>query len=535
MRVFLAAIFVIVFATACATTPAAPAEPLATRAGDSAVTSEPGDQSASPAVENLATAVPTSSPTLAATLEPVAATEAPAQSPGFALLQNYIPALKANLGDDWDAFDIRGLDFDPASGLIAVSGCVNVCDSVMNGYPVLLVLDKEQRDPPRRLEILPKGRISDADFIPGARRLVYATRQGIMEYDLSTDTSNVLLAEVGERYTPINDISPDGRYLASSIDNSLFITDLTSGKNAARITGVYHFTYYDNYFNLSGNRIYLLANQEGTLVRVYDVPTWQLLHEENFPEKRLVAVSPDGNFLATAARESGMISMISLTDGKESWQRADLFDRIYALAYSPDGDQVLVSGSPVESASYFENTHILDATDGKLLGSLVYGMDYYNLQFIEDGAELLTLSGASFGLWGAEPAEFRQVRGFVQEYFSAITGGDFEHAAEMTSLDEYAVQELEELGFDPADLVTAFKALCIEDEVPCLPLGEVVRVNAGDGEYWDYEILVTLQQPDGQILLFDQIEPYEYMGVRKDAGGNLKITTLHPGMRYPFQ
>ena len=128
-----------------------------------------------------------------------------------------------------------------------------------------------------------------------------------------------------------------------------------------------------------------------------------------------------------------------------------------------------------------------------------------------------------------------QIETLIQDYFEAVSSGDYSSAIGMTQLDTYAREELITQGLNPDDLVADFSSLCTEDEVPCLPLGRLVRVMADYDRGWDYYAIVTLEQPDGSEIMFDGISPYELLGVIRLEDGSFKISTLHPGMRYPYQ
>lgn len=452
----------------------------------------------------------------------------------YFLLQNYIPALAAYFGDDWSKFSVRGLDYDTGSNQIAISGCISECDRYLEGYPVLLMMDAEQNTAPRSLKIDYEGEISDLDFTLDGTGFIYSTRQGIMKFDLSTEKSQTLWNKTQLNYPPINDISPDGKYLAADINKSLVIFDLATMQEVVRFPEIYVSAYHANYFSDASNRGVFSRDRDFRQFIVFDVPTWKVVQEFNFPEVSLTALSPEGNWLASAERDSGMVTLINLSNGTQTWQRETRLDRVYALVFAPDG-RLFISGSPDDNTSMFETTLILDATTGVETGNLLYYSDFYHLQFINNGSEILALSAAAFGLWGADTDQIRKVTSYVQDYFAAINNKDYRRAAQMTALDELALAEVRNLGLDPSNMVTVFEKLCTDDEVPCLPLAQVGRINASDGEYWDYEVLVALLQPDGEVFRFDGIEPYEYMGVKIDPQGNLRIATLHPGMRYPFR
>ena len=504
-------------------------EPAAVPDGSPVATALPTGlvETAAPAV----TEAPAPSPTPPPTAEPEMNSD---PSASLALIQNYIPALAEFFGDDWSGSDIRGLDHDPASDRIVLSGCIYVCDDVMGGYPFLLLLDPGQAAPPRSLDINPSGRINDADFTPDGSRIVYSTRQGIMVYDLKADTSSVLWNAEALDYPPINDVSPDGGYLASNVNNSLLVFDLIEMQEVARIPQVYTSSYHVEYFNAAGNRLRVITDRDGLRVAVYAVPGWEFVREFTFPEFRFSAISPDGGSLATAQREGSLVSLINLADGSVLWQRDIPFDRVSALTFTPDG-RLLVSGSPDESLSLFTSAIFFNAENGEEIGSLLYLTSFYNLLFINDGNQILALDGSAFGLWGVDTETQRAAADLVREYFDAVVSGDYQRAAAMTRLDDYAVMDVEDAGLNPDDLIDAFTQLCAEDEVPCLPLGEIAVINASDGEYWDYEALVTLLKPDGSIVMFDGIEPYEFIGIKLDDQGNMWIATLHPGMLYPFE
>jgi len=128
-----------------------------------------------------------------------------------------------------------------------------------------------------------------------------------------------------------------------------------------------------------------------------------------------------------------------------------------------------------------------------------------------------------------------KIEALVKDYFTAISKGDFESAAAMTQLDSYARDEVVNDGLNPDDLTAVFESLCAVDEVPCLPLSRIVRVIADFDRGWDYYAIVTLQQPDGSEIMFDGITPYEMLGIIRLEDGSFKISTLHPGMRYPYK
>lgn len=511
-----------------------------------AETATPSANQSSEILQNQAESIPTGGATLptsepAATFTPHSpsptptstAESAPTGYPNLSLTQNFYPVLKEYFGEDWDLMDLRGLDYDPARGRIALSGCVVDCDPYSAGYAYLLLLDTAQKEPPRLLAIDSSMRISDADFTPDGEGLLYSTSSGIMKYDLTSNTSSLFYKTSGVNI-PNNDISPDGTLLASDIGGTMVILRLADLQEVARFENVYTYYYHTTYFNQAGDRVVFARDKNQRNFVVYNITSQSLVREVNTPETSMTALSPDGITLVLGSRESGKISLIDLGSGENMRQIKSGMEAISALGFSPADGSLFVAGFADDNSSMFAGIRYFDLQTGEDKGSLLTNNDHYAFNFAPDGTSLVTVGGNSAQLWSPQTETQRRAADLVRMYFDAIVSGDYQQAAQMTRLDALAVNELEDMGFTPDDLVSAFTALCAADEVPCLPLGEVAAVQAGDGEYWDYEALVTLKNPDGSTLLFDGIEPYEYMMVKADAQGQLFITSLHPGMRYPF-
>lgn len=531
MRILLAVLITTLLLSACAQTAPAAEQP-ATLSSDALLDQEtpvsspgnaqPTNEPTAPAAPPLPT--PASTPT---------AESAPARYPDLSLTQNFYPALKEYFGEAWSAVDLRGADYDPARGRIALSGCAYVCSADMGGYAYLLLLDATQGVPPQKLAIDTAVRIGDTDFTPDGEGLLYSTLNGIMKYDLASNTSSLFYKTPGTRL-PSNDISPDGTLLASDIGGTMVILRLADLQEVARFEGIFTYYYHATYFNQTGDRVVFAQDQNQRNFAVYDITSQSMVREVETPEASMAALSPDGQTLALGSRETGVISLIDLGSGETIRQISPVLEAIRALSYSPADGLLFAAGFADDTSSMFDGIRYFDTQTGEDKGGLLTYNDYYAFKFAPDGTSLVTVGGYAPELWSPETEMQRRVGDLVREYFDAIVRADYQQAAQQSRPDDLTVAELEDLGFDPDDLVAAFTAMCVPDEVPCLPLDEIAAVQAADGEYWDYEVLVTLKNPDGSTLLFDGIEPYEYMMVKADAQGNLFITSLHPGMRYPF-
>lgn len=531
MKFLLSVLTAVLLISGCAS-PVTSTEPPATRSSEIPVLTEaPTDQAATAMPAVAASPSPSPSPTQQPTPEPEPDTQ-PIGS--FMLLQNYYLSLQTYFGKDWDGVNIHGMDYDPVNGQIALSGCVHKCDSVMNGYAYLLLVDATQQEPPQGLAIDRSARLRDAVFTPDGNRILYTTRQGIMAYNLAGGTARLIYPITTDRYLPIIDISPGGQYLASDANGTLTILQLDNLQEVALFPGDKTRYYHTEYFNAAGNRVLVSRTEDSLSFAVYEIASQNLVREVVTTKPSTAALSPDGSALAIASLEGGLVSLIDLSSGETFRQIDPRMKSIKKMAFSPANGDLFITGVADDTTSMFNNIRYFDPQTGEEKGQLLTYIDYYALTFAADGASLVTVSSPSIGLWSAENDRQRRSADLVREYFDAVVSGDYQRAAEMTRLDDYAVMEVEDLGLNPDDLVGVFTTLCAEDEVPCLPLGEIAAVNASDGEYWDYEALVTLALPDGSTYLYDGIEPYEFVGVKFDAQGNPFIASLHPGMRFPF-
>ena len=305
-------------------------------------------------------------------------------------------------------------------------------------------------------------------------------------------------------------------------------------QEVASFEGVRTRSYYYDYFNQASDRVVVARDIEYTTFAVYDIASQSMLIEYKATDRSEAALSPDGSTLAVASLSGGPIVLIDVPSGEVIQQLDSRMQRINTLVFSPVEGMLFVSGSPDDTASFYDSIRYFDPRTGEDKGSLLTYIDFYALNFAQDDRSLVVLSN-SVGLIATETEAQRAAAELVRDFVDAIVSGDYQRAAAMTRLDDYAVMDVEDAGLNPDDLIDAFTQLCAEDEVPCLPLGEIAVINASDGEYWDYEALVTLLKPDGSIVMFDGIEPYEFIGIKLDDQGNMWIATLHPGMLYPFE
>ncbi len=532
MKFLFAAIITILLSAACSPVATSAEEP-ASSSSEAAVLNENSAAIPEVPLPSIETKAPTAAPLPGITPNPTA--DAGSTPPhDFSLTQNFYPALSTYFDSDWSETDIRGVDLDSVHNRVAISGCVRVCDRYSAGYAYLLLLDAAQNDPPQALAIDPAARIGDVDFMIGGESLLYSTRKGIMEYDIASNTYRTLYNTTGDSSPPNNDISPDGKLLASDIGGTLVILRLEDLQEVARFEGIITPVYHATYFDDTGDRVLVTRNRDRTVFAVYEIASQLRVRVWDTPVASAAALSVDGKSLAVAPLEGGMVSIVDLASGEITQQIDPHMNQIKTMAYAPASGLLFVSGVADDTSSIFESIRFFDPQTAEEKGRLLTYIDHYALTFAADGASLLAISGPSVGLWSPETDVQRQAANLVRQYINAVVSGDYLQAAEMTRLDDLAVMELEDLGLNPADLVSVFTTLCTDDAVPCLPLGEVVSVSASDGEYWDYEVLVTLEKPDGSIVMFEEIESYEFVGVKADEQGNLYIASLHPGMRFPL-
>ena len=474
----------------------------------------------------------TAEPTLAAS----STIDQPA-GPDFSGVQDYTPAFMSFLGDNFNNTNIHAVDYRSDLKLLAVAGCIFECSEVMGGGGFLILLDEDQLKPLRSIPIDKTRKIFDVDIAPSGKSLIYSFYGQILEYDIAADSTRVFWKNPINDSAPFSFYSPDGKYLAVSASKQIFILDASTGQQVSQILNSFIGSSWSSVFNQQGNRLTIFSGEDRSQAVIYEVGTWQVLSKIPTPKPSVVAVSPDGKLAAVSIAENPEIKLIDLQSGVEQWVLQPQYEKLVMMRFNPSGSLLIASGRPQDDADMYDVFWMIDAKTGRDLGRLL-DIDYPGLlQFSADGESFVAFSGSMYSLrkWGPKTDELKAAEALLREYFGALAGGDYQKAAGLSSLDAYSVEDVKNAGLDPKDLPAAFEALCAQDEVPCLPLGRVAYIGMDRGEPWNYMALVTLALPDGTEHRFDDISPYEYIGIVKNAQGQLRVASLHPGMRYPFE
>jgi WD40 repeat protein len=406
----------------------------------------------------------------------------------------------------------------------------------MGGYSFLILLDDDLQEAPIAIPIEPVQKTFDVDFTPDGEILYYSVYGKVMAYNVPSNSIQTAWTNPAGQSAPFNNISPDGKYLAIYANTQFAILDLATLKEVFHIPNATVRSRQTPAFNEQSNRLTVFADELHKII-VYEIPTWLVISEIALTAPGTAAISPDGKTAALSTLENPEIKLIDLESQTELWSMKPAFEPLTMMKFNPDGSLLFISGMADETADMEENTWYLDTSSGENLGGLLTMDPPNSLLFSEDGISFLFFDGSkySISLWGAKTEEMVKIEEILRTYFEAINQKDYSMAASLTELNSYAMDEVITAGLDPTDLPGTFATLCQEDSVPCLPLGKIVAIYADVSEEWDYVAYLTLVNPDGSEVLFDDITRYERIWLAKDGQGSFIITDLHPGMRYPYQ
>ncbi len=226
------------------------------------------------------------------------------------------------------------------------------------------------------------------DVSPDGRLIAYALEEpDIILYDVIAGQETQRISQPG--YTRSASFSPDGSLVGATSNQEWMITiwDAASGSQVESLTGfetaapIYSFK-----FGVDGKTVLWIAR--GT-IQPADLESGSLgpeIHHEDFIS--CSALSPDGTLLATGAAgtvDGEYMPIISIWDA-HSGERLAVFpnaDFYSALDFSPDGS-LLAAGS-LNSILFFDMNTLQPA--GKIADEVESVTD---LQFSPDGSQLLT-------------------------------------------------------------------------------------------------------------------------------------------------
>ncbi|MBA4385727.1 MAG: hypothetical protein C0410_13400 [Anaerolinea sp.] len=504
--------------------------------GAAPTTTSPTTATIIPTTQTILPPTQTPSPTPTATAIPAQKDFNPQNFNLFTGIKSYGSVLAQHFNKE--AYDIKtyAIDYSTDGSTIALGGCIVDCSSYSGGRDFLLLLDSALVQPIIEIPVDTLRQIWDVDLNPDGSVLIFSIRGLVLRYDRITGQTTTLYTPKDADQVPFDAISPDGKTLVIVTDTELLVLNLTDGCEITRINGTF-WGQNSPFFNAQGNRFLVYSQETDRDAIIFNTSTWT--EESRYPivGTGKAALSADGSLLATLSAVDSAVKLYDIANVTEKDLSITPYTEVASLTFNPAGNLLLTFGSPGDETDYFEGVQVIDLQSGKVVGSLTQESNPSVIKFSGDGTSFLRLSffASRLELWSLPTLDILKVDKLVRDYFAAISKGDFESAAAMTQLDTYARDEVVTDGLNPDDLPTVFATLCAVDEVPCLPLGRIVRVMADFDSGWDYYAIVTLQQPDGSELIFDGLTSYELLGIIRLEDGSFKISTLHPGMRYPYQ
>jgi WD40 repeat protein len=437
-----------------------------------------------------------------------------------------------------ETFDVLtyAMDYSADGSTIAIGGCVVQCSNEMGGRYFLLLLDPSLVNPIQEIPLDNTSQIWDVDLNPDGSVLIYSMRDLVLRYDRTTGQTTEVYKPKGLRLMPSDAISPDGKTLVIVTDNELLALNMEDNSQIARISGTFY-GFSSPFFNSQGNRFIVYSKQTDRDVIVYDTATWTELGRFPIVGTGKAAISADGKLLATLSQNDTAVKLYDLAAGTEKDLPIAPYVEVASLIFNPANDLLLTFGDPGPNVDLDEGVQVIGLQSAKVVGSLTQENNPGKIKFSADGTTFLRFGNDSTFLeqWSLPNADILKIETLIRDYFAAISKGDYQAAVTMTQLDSYSRDEMTKDGFNPDDLPAAFASLCAPDVVSCLPLGRIIRVMADFGRGWDYYAIVTLKQADGSEIMFDGITPYEMLGIIRLADGSFKVSTLHPGMRYPYK
>lgn len=427
-------------------------------------------------------------------------------------------------------------DYSADGSTIAIGGCIVACSSFSGGRDFLLLLDPALIQPIVEIPVDNLRQIWDVDLNADGSVLVFSIRGQVLRYDRATQVTSIMYTPKDDTQVPFNAISPDGKTLTIVTGSELLVLNLADGSEIVRLTGTF-WGLNSPFFNAQGNRFSVYSQQTDRDAIVYDTATWQEIARFPIVGTGKAAISADGKLLATLSQNDTAVKLYDIAAGTEKDLPVTPYVEVASLVFNPANDLLLTFGDPGLNVDLNEGVQVIDLQSAKVIGSLTQESNPGRVKFSADGTSFLRLSSSAtdLELWSLPNADTLKIEALVKDYFTAISNADYTSAAAMTQLDSYARDEVVSDGLNPDDLPAVFASLCTADEVPCLPLGRIVRVMADFDRGWDYYAIVTLQQPDGSEIMFDGITRYELLGIIRLEDGSFKISTLHPGMRYPYK
>lgn len=492
-----------------------------------------------------ATVAPSDTPTVAAPPTPApSATPTPAATPvnfgpnnfhQFVQVQTYRVSIETAVGKS--IFDMRldAIAYSPDGRYVAVGGCTgnwngDCISDVYGGHSFLYILDARTA---RIVTTLPETEVtvSGLAFSSDGEKLVYAVNPDrIVIWGVAAGKIEKVLWQGSSAYRRVA-INPDGSRIAEVDSHSLRVWDVASGKVLTQKPGGNHGDYLPR-FSADGSRLAAFSLDSGKEIAIYDTATWEKVSVISIPGDYpgALAISQDFKLLATA-ESVGNVDVL-LWDGETGKQVGTLKDPqwsgIDALGFTPDGQLLLVSGTPSDNAEYNRPFSVWDVSARQELGGMT-GPDvsFGKILFSGDGTAFMT--GGT--LWSLPDEAVLAVRRALIDFTTALNQGDYGTAAGLYKPYEGDVSYFKSLGVGAKDVPALLEFVCAQASRPCMPVREILY--AGKDDVFDYGLLVRFTAPDGSV--FKDIDGYDtfWMYTDIEAGGKIIFSSLPPFPRTP--
>ena len=459
----------------------------------------------------------------------------------FAQIQSYAKPLEQLLGKTIFSMSMDALAYSPDGRYIAISGCTGQwsgrCVGELKGDSEVFVVVQDAKTAEVVARLPEKqANVSSLAFTSNGEKLVYATYPAqVVLWDLVSGQIERVLLNTEDVYSyPQVAISPDDSIIVAVFATQLVVWDAATGEQIADLPAFRHLTDLPQ-FNADGSRLAVFSADKGAQITVYDTSTWEPISViQTSQDQEIRAIfSPDGKGLATFELygQNTKITLWDVDTGLPVGELEDNFTALNTVAFSVDNKILLVSGmSPL--GRLFDNISIWNIKDQQLIGYMQLEISPTKILFSSDGSSFLADSYyfPDLFLWSLPDPAVIAVRQVAEDFFWALSQGDYKTAALLYQPTPEDISYFESVGLNPADLPGLLKDLCTQSATGCLQSAEIVFVAK---EYLgDYGLLVNFTKPDGSLYT-DQDgynEVFVYAGL--EADGTAKLNLLPPFL-YP--
>lgn len=432
---------------------------------------------------------------------------------------------------------LDALAYSPDGRYVAVGGCTgnwsgNCISDVYGGQSFLYILDARTAE---IVTTLPETRVTVTGlaFSADSGRLVYAVNPDrIVIWSVATgQIEKVLWQGPGSAYRRVA-IDPGGSLIAEVDSRNLRVWDVASGDLLTQKPA-------GNYgaslprFSANGSRLAVFSLDSGMEITIYDTATWGKTTIISLPGKHPgpVAFSPDFKLLATAegvGRNTDILLWDVATGAQVGALQDPLWYGIDALGFTPDGQLLLISGTPSEDADYDHPFTVWDVTARQVVGRMAGPIAFARrLLFSDDGTAFMT----GMSLWSLPDEDILAVRRALIDFTTALAQGDYGSAAGFYQPHEWDIDYFHSLSLDTTDLPALLEFVCSQDSRPCMPIEEILY--AGEDVLGDYGLLVRFSAPNGSVFMDEEGFDSFWMYAQSDADGKIVFDTLPPFPRVP--